>query len=101
MPMNTAQANATFAKDFLSILDLGHLDLERLLALAAQIKSDRHMASRAPTAAAFAGVHVGLLFEKATRRAQSTLEVSVREPGGDTLDVPSEFAGGTREPLEY
>src|SRR5688572_2642527 len=100
MPMNTAQANATFAKDFLSILDLGHLDLERLLALAAQIKSDRHMASRAPTASALAGVHVALLFEKPSLRTRSTFEIAVRELGGGTLDVPSEFAGGTREPLE-
>jgi ornithine carbamoyltransferase len=43
---------------------------------------------------------VALLFEKPSLRTRSTFEIAVRELGGGTLDVPSEFAGGTREPLE-
>jgi len=88
------------AKDFLSILDLGHADLERLLALSAEVKADRRLGLRAPTASALGGRHVGLLFEKPSLRTRSTFEVAIRELGGHALDVPSEFAGGSREPIE-
>lgn len=98
--METSSAPAAFAKDFLSILDLGQVDLDRLLALSAQLKADRHLGPRAPTASALAGTHVALLFEKPSLRTRSTFEIAVRELGGNTLDVPPEFAGGTREPLE-
>jgi ornithine carbamoyltransferase len=89
-----------FAKDFLSILDLGHVDLDRVQALAAQLKIERRLGPRAPTASALTGVHVALLFEKPSLRTRSTFEIAVRELGGGTLDVPGEFAGGVREPLE-
>jgi ornithine carbamoyltransferase len=88
------------AKDFLSILDLGHADLERLLALSAEVKADRRLGLRAPTASTLGGRHVGLLFEKPSLRTRSTFEVAIRELGGHALDVPSEFAGGSREPIE-
>jgi ornithine carbamoyltransferase len=87
-------------KDFLSVLDLGHADLERLLALAAEVKAHRHLGVRAPTAAALAGRHIGLLFEKPSLRTKTTFEVAIRELGGHGLDLPAEFAGGSREPLE-
>jgi ornithine carbamoyltransferase len=98
--MDTTPAPVAFAKDFLSVLDLGSLDFERLLALAAQMKADRRLGPRAPTAAALAGMHVALLFEKPSLRTRSTFEVAVRELGGDWLDVPAEFANGSREPIE-
>jgi len=98
--METIPPPARLAKDFLSILDLGAADLERLLALAAEVKADRPLGIRAPTAAALAGRHVGLLFEKPSLRTRSTFEVAIRELGGHALDVPAEFAGGSREPLE-
>jgi ornithine carbamoyltransferase len=98
--METSSAPAAFAKDFLSILDLGHGDIDRVLALAAQLKADRRLGPRAPAASALAGVHVALLFEKPSLRTRSTFEIAVRELGGGTLDVPAEFAGGAREPLE-
>jgi ornithine carbamoyltransferase len=88
------------AKDFLSVLDLDHADLERLLALAAEVKAHRHLGLRAPTATALAGRHIGLLFEKPSLRTKTTFEVAIRELGGDALDLPAEFAGGSREPLE-
>jgi ornithine carbamoyltransferase len=88
------------AKDFLSILDLGHADLERLLALSAEVKADRRLGLWAPTASTLGGRHVGLLFEKPSLRTRSTFEVAIRELGGHALDVPSEFAGGSREPIE-
>jgi len=98
--METIPPPARLAKDFLSILDLGAADLERLLTLAAEVKADRPLGVRAPTAAALAGRHVGLLFEKPSLRTRSTFEVAIRELGGYAMDVPSEFAGGSREPIE-
>jgi len=87
-----------FAKDFLSILDLTPVDLERLLTTAAQMKADRRVGRQsAPT---LAGLHVALLFEKPSLRTRSTFEIAVRELGGDTLHLPAQFAEGVREPLE-
>src|SRR5437899_80112 len=48
-------------KDFLSILDFDALDLERCLGRAAQLKADRRLASRGPTAGALCGRHVAML----------------------------------------
>jgi ornithine carbamoyltransferase len=98
--VDTVLPPAQLAKDFLSILDLRHTDLERLLALSAEVKADRHLGLKAPTAAALGGRHVGLLFEKPSLRTRSTFEVAIRELGGRALDVPAEFAGGAREPIE-
>src|SRR6266540_7174675 len=92
-PMNTAlPASVTSPKDFLSILDLGPLDLDRLLATAAQMKIERRLGPRASTASALAGSHVALLFEKPSLRTRATFEIAVRELGGDTLHLPPEFA---------
>ena len=88
------------AKDFLSVLDLSPADLVRLLDLARQLKADRRLGPSAPTATALAGCHVAMLFEKPSLRTRSTFEIAVKELGADTLHVPSEFADGTREPLD-
>jgi len=98
--METLPPPPRLAKDFLSVLDLSHADLERLLALSAEVKAHRRLGVRAPTAAALAGRHVGLLFEKPSLRTKTTFEVAIRELGGQALDLPAEFAGGSREPLE-
>jgi len=97
--MDTAPPR-TGAKDFLSILDLTYAELERLLDVAGQMKTERALRREAPTASLLAGLHVALLFEKPSLRTRSTFEIAVRELGGDTLHVPGEFAEGTREPLE-
>jgi len=89
-----------FAKDYLSVLDLGHADLDRLLALAAQVKADRRLGPNTPTAGALAGLHIALLFEKPSLRTKTTFEVAARELGAHSIDVPAEFAGGSREPIE-
>jgi ornithine carbamoyltransferase len=98
--MDTSIPPVSSAKDFLSILDLGPIDLDRLLALAADMKAKRRLRQHAPTAQALAGLHVALLFEKPSLRTQSTFEIAIRELGGDTLHLPSHFAEGVREPLE-
>jgi ornithine carbamoyltransferase len=93
-------APAGFAKDFLSILDLSHDDLERLLRSSAKMKAERRLRRQAPSAAVLAGLHVALLFEKPSLRTRSTFEIAIRELGGDTLHLPAQFAEGIREPLE-
>ena len=98
--MATVPPPTSVGKDFLSILDFADRDLDRLLALAAEVKADRRLGPRAPTSAALNGQHVGLLFEKPSLRTRATFEVAIRELGGHALDVPAEFAGGSREPLE-
>jgi ornithine carbamoyltransferase len=98
--METVPPPVASARSFLSILDLSHTDLIRLLDLAAQMKAERPLRRDAPTASALAGLHVAMLFEKPSLRTRSTFEVAVHELGGQTLHLPQEFAEGTREPLE-
>jgi ornithine carbamoyltransferase len=96
--MTQAASPVEFAKDFLSILDLSSVDLDRLLSLAAQMKADRRIGRQA--APALSGLHVALLFEKPSLRTRSTFEIAIRELGGDTLHLPAQFAEGVREPLK-
>jgi ornithine carbamoyltransferase len=98
--MKDSAAPTRFAKDFLSILDLSGHDLDRLLQVAAQMKTDRRLGPRAPSGSSLAGLHVALLFEKPSLRTRSTFEIAVRELGGDTLHLPAGLAEGTREPLQ-
>jgi ornithine carbamoyltransferase len=98
--METVPPPSSLSKDVLSILDFGQPDLDRLLRLAGEMKADRRLGIKAPTASALAGLHVALLFEKPSLRTRATFEVAIRELGGHPLDVPAEFAGGSREPLE-
>ena len=95
-----SHVEAAPAKDFLSVLDLSRPSFERLLDLAAALKTDRRLGRQAPTAAALAGRHVAMLFEKPSLRTRSTFEIAVRELGADALHVPAEFADGSREPLD-
>jgi ornithine carbamoyltransferase len=99
---NTArrELGVTMAKDFLSVLDLSADEVARLLDIARQMKVDRRLGRQAPTAHSLAGRHVAMLFEKPSLRTRSTFEIAVKELGAETLHVPSEFADGTREPLE-
>jgi len=88
------------AKDFISVRDLSPAELVRLLDLAAELKADRPLRRKAPTATALAGRHVAMLFEKPSLRTRSTFEIATHELGGETLDVPAQFAEGVREPLQ-
>ena len=87
------------AKDFLSLLDLPTVTLERLLDAAAELKAQRYLGQRAPTAGTLAGTHVAMLFQKPSLRTRSTFEIAIRELGGDALYLPNEFADGSREPI--
>jgi ornithine carbamoyltransferase len=93
-------APTRFAKDFLSILDLSSIELDRLMRIAGQMKANRRLGPQAPSASALAGLHVALLFEKPSLRTRSTFEIAIRELGGDALHLPGALAEGTREPLE-
>jgi len=95
-----SSAPTRFAKDFLSILDLSSIELDRLMRIAGQMKANRRLGAQAPSSSALAGLHVALLFEKPSLRTRSTFEIAIRELGGDALHLPGELAEGTREPLE-
>ncbi len=88
------------SRHFLSVLDIDSGELDECLRLAARLKSDRRMKRRSVAADALGGQHIALIFEKPSLRTRSTFEIGIRELGGQTLDLPREFAEGTREPLE-
>jgi len=84
-------------KDFLSILDFDALDLERCLERSAELKAERRLASRAPTAGTLSGRHVAMLFEKPSLRTRTTFEIAVRELGGEVVGLQPDVALGRRE----
>jgi ornithine carbamoyltransferase len=85
-------------KDFLSVLDLTHEELDRVLALAAELKEDR--AQGRAGIQPLAGQHVALLFEKPSLRTRMTFTVAIRELGGEAIEVPADVAFGGRETVE-
>lgn len=97
--MNSSPLSVSSPKDFLSVRDLSPEDLARLLDVAARLKAERRVGRPAPDGHVLAGLHVAMLFEKPSLRTRSTFEIAVRELGGHTLNIPAEFADGTREPL--
>src|SRR3954466_8946915 len=86
-------------KDFLSALDFDAVDLERCLALAAQVKSDRSLGRHAPTADVLNGHHVAMLFDKPSLRTRTTFEIAIRELGGHLVALQEDVALGRREPV--
>jgi ornithine carbamoyltransferase len=86
------------SKDFLSVLDLRHTELEGVLALAAEMKKRR--SSRQNGDLPLAGRHIALLFEKPSLRTRSTFVIAVRELGGEVIEPPAEVALGSRESVE-
>ena len=91
-----APAAITIAnKDFLSVLDLRHLELRQVLDLAAGMKRDRRTgrSGRQP----LAQKHIALLFEKPSLRTRTTFAVAVHELGGHVVELPAEVTFGGRE----
>jgi ornithine carbamoyltransferase len=86
-------------KDFLSVLDFDAAELERCLALAAQVKADRALGRHAPTADVLNGRHVALLFDKPSLRTFTTFEIAIRELGGHLVALQADVALGRREPV--
>jgi ornithine carbamoyltransferase len=84
-------------KDFLSVLDFDPPELDHCLRLAAQLKADRSLGQRAPTADALNGRHVALLFDKPSLRTRTTFEIAVRELGGHFVALLPDVALGRRE----
>ena len=84
---------------FLSILDFDPEDLLHSLQLAATVKRDRHLGKEAATSAALEGTYIALLFEKPSLRTRSTVEIAIRELGGDFIDPDADVALGKRESL--
>jgi ornithine carbamoyltransferase len=98
-PRPTTQTGAPPRTRFLSLLDFTAAELERCLALAADLKCDRLLGRRAPTADALGGLHFALLFEKPSLRTRVTFEVAIRELGAHPIDLPASVAVGGREPI--
>jgi ornithine carbamoyltransferase len=86
------------AKDFLSVLDLSHDELVRVLDLAAELKQERAqgVASLRP----LEGKHVALLFEKPSLRTRTTFTIAIRELGGEVIEPHADVALGGRETIE-
>jgi ornithine carbamoyltransferase len=93
-------AARTTPKDFLSVLDFDADLLADTLRLAAQLKQERRLGRRAPTANALSAQHVALLFEKPSLRTRATFEIAVRELGGDVIAPERDVVGGAREAVE-
>jgi ornithine carbamoyltransferase len=83
--------------NFLSVLDLDPVDLDRCLQLSAQMKADRSLGREAPTADVLDGRHVAMLFEKASLRTWTTFEIAVRELGGNVVALLPDVSLGRRE----
>ena len=94
--MTMAHATQT-RKDFLSVLDLDHADLELCLRLSAQLKSDRSLGRQAPTADALDGRHIAILFDKPSLRTRTTFEIAAHELGGHVVPLTPDVAHGARE----
>jgi ornithine carbamoyltransferase len=86
------------AKDFLSILNLAPVELDRLLEVAVALKRARAEGRR--DSLPLAGQHVALLFEKPSLRTRITFVVAVRELGGEVIEPPPDVIFGGRESVE-
>ena len=85
-------------KDFLSLLDLTHQELDGVLDLAAALKIER--AAGRFSMQPLSGKHVALLFDKPSLRTRTTFVIAVRELGGEVIDAQVEGALGGRESVE-
>jgi ornithine carbamoyltransferase len=85
-------------KDFLSVLDLSHEELDRVLTLAASMKRDRALGRVGWQP--LQGKHIALLFEKPSLRTRTTFVVGVRELGGEVIEPPPDVTFSGRETIE-
>jgi ornithine carbamoyltransferase len=92
------QPTKVAAKDFLSVLDLTHDEIDEVLALAAAMKADR--AAGRSGSQVLAGQHVALIFDKPSLRTRMTFIIAVRELGGEIIEPPADVTFGGRETVE-
>jgi ornithine carbamoyltransferase len=97
-----APASDLASKDFLSVLNLSHSELDRLLDMALAMKRQRALGRINPSAGhgPLAGKHVALLFEKPSLRTRITFVIAVRELGGEVIEPPPDVIFGGRETVE-
>jgi len=86
------------AKDYLSVIDLSHEELERVLNLSAELKADRAAGRR--SIQPLAGQHVALMFEKPSLRTRTTFTIAIHELGGHVIEASADVALGGRETVE-
>jgi ornithine carbamoyltransferase len=96
-----APAAPLTSKDFLSVLNLSHVEIERVLDLALVMKRHRPQtrSGHGPDAP-LNGKHVALLFEKPSLRTRITFVIAVRELGGEVIEPPPDVIFGGRETVE-
>ena len=97
-PAPPAHSVTIGAKDFISVLDLSHAELELVLELAAVMKKERAIGR--PSRRPLEGKHVALLFEKPSLRTRITFVVAVHELGGHVIEPPPDVVFGGRETVE-
>ena len=95
--LTSAMIPALRTKDFLSVLDLNHDELDKVMDLAAALKRDR--AAGRTGAQPLRNKHVALVFEKPSLRTRTTFVVAVRELGGEIIEPPADVTFGGRETL--
>jgi ornithine carbamoyltransferase len=93
-----APARELASKDFLSVLDLSHAELDHLIELALTLKRQRGSHRTGPQP--LRGKHVALLFEKPSLRTRITFVIAVRELGGEVIEPPPDVIFGGRETVE-
>ena len=98
LPLDTSASPIEPPRHYLSVLDLSHAELRRVLEIAAALKRDR--AARRVSPRPLAGRHVALLFEKPSLRTRTTFTIAARELGGDVIELPANVGLGGREAVE-
>ncbi len=94
----SASPPETPARHYLSVLDLNHAEILRVLELAASLKRERAAHRRGDRP--LEGRHVALLFDKPSLRTRSTFTIATRELGGDVVELPASVGLGGREAVE-
>lgn len=84
-------------RDFVSLADLTPAEIERILALAADLKHRHHRGEATPL---LSGKTLALMFHKPSLRTRASFDVGMYQLGGyTTIMNDSEVGIGTREPV--
>lgn len=84
-------------RDFVSLADLTPAEIERVLALAADLKQRHHRGEATPL---LRGKTLALMFHKPSLRTRASFDVGMYQLGGHTTIMnDSEVGIGTREPI--